>query len=399
MKAIPSETHQPAGFPPIPVLKKLLLIRNFESKLLSLFHSGVLNGTTHTCIGQEVVSVAAISLLKEGDQVFSNHRGHGHYLARYDDPEGLMAEIMGKEGAICDGVGGSQHLRRDGFLSTGVQGESLPVSVGVALDMKLHKPGAVCMPFIGDGTWGQGAVYEALNLASLWQVPICVIVENNRIAQTTRIKEHMAGDISGRCRAFGVAHEFISTNDVETARILLAPLIEKVRDGGGPLVVEFLTDRLSSHSKGDDTRPEEELSELHDRDWHSLYRALDPDLFEQLDSESREMIEEMTNSLLTRRPSEWDPLPPTKRQSACLDLSPDRPGELVVENLNRALHLVMEDESVFFLGEDIADPYGGAFKAGREADQAREAERMAAVFIRPRPAAQARAVARLRALR
>ncbi|SVC73219.1 uncharacterized protein METZ01_LOCUS326073, partial [marine metagenome] len=115
-------------------LERLILIREFELLLLHLFSQGKLNGTTHTCLGQEYIPVSVSRFLTEADFVFSNHRGHGHYLARFDDPSGLLAEIMGREGGICHGVGGSQHLYRDRqHLSTGIQGESLPVAVGVAL--------------------------------------------------------------------------------------------------------------------------------------------------------------------------------------------------------------------------------------------------------------------------
>ncbi len=111
-------------------LSLMLTIRAFELKLLDLYGKGLLNGTTHTCLGQEYIPVAMEALLDPRDRVFSNHRGHGHYLARFRDPAGLLAEIMGREGAVCNGVGGSQHIHRDGFLSTGVQGESLPVASG-----------------------------------------------------------------------------------------------------------------------------------------------------------------------------------------------------------------------------------------------------------------------------
>ena len=121
-------------------LELLLLIRHFELELLDLYGRGELNGTTHTCLGQEYVPVAVSGLLRDGDFVLSNHRGHGHYLARYRDPHGLLAEIMGRDGAICEGVGGSQHIRRDGYLSTGIQGESLPVAAGIALHLKRTRP-------------------------------------------------------------------------------------------------------------------------------------------------------------------------------------------------------------------------------------------------------------------
>src|SRR5205085_10545173 len=108
-------------------LATMLLIRHFELALLDLFARGELHGTTHTCLGQEYVPVALAPLLTARDYVFSNHRGHGHYIARFGDPDGLLAEIMGRAGGVCHGVGGSQHVFRDRYLSTGVQGESLPV--------------------------------------------------------------------------------------------------------------------------------------------------------------------------------------------------------------------------------------------------------------------------------
>ena len=121
-------------------LEKLLLIRNFENALLDLFTEGKLKGTTHTCIGQEYIPVSLSPLIREDDFILSNHRGHGHYLARFGDAEGLLAEIMGKEGAVCNGVGGSQHIyREEGYLSTGIQGESVPVAAGIAFIIKKAK--------------------------------------------------------------------------------------------------------------------------------------------------------------------------------------------------------------------------------------------------------------------
>src|SRR5688572_17299879 len=117
-------------------LARLLLIRHFELTVQDLFARGLLSGTTHTCLGQEYVPVALNPLLRDDDYVFSNHRGHGHYLARFDDPAGLLAELTGRQGAPCAGVGGSQHVRRARFHSTGVQGESVAVATGTALHLK-----------------------------------------------------------------------------------------------------------------------------------------------------------------------------------------------------------------------------------------------------------------------
>ncbi|MEO3801714.1 thiamine pyrophosphate-dependent dehydrogenase E1 component subunit alpha [Nonomuraea sp. B1E8] len=282
-------------------LALLLLIRSFELKLLELFERGELNGTTHTCLGQEYVPVSLRPLLREPDWVFSNHRGHGHYLARFGDPEGLLAEIMGRKGAVCEGVGGSQHLRRDRYLSTGVQGQSLPVAAGVALRLKRHEPGALACVYIGDGTWGEGSVYEALNLAQLWRLPLLVVVEHNGIAQSTPTALQMAGTIEGRARAFGIGHHRVDLFDIPRVRDGLAPLIDSVRADPRPLVVEFATHRLGPHSKGDDTRP----PGFPRTDWYAAYRAAHPAQAARIEAEARARVDEVAAEVAARPPAAW----------------------------------------------------------------------------------------------
>src|SRR5215470_4248089 len=138
------------------------LIREVEQRLLDLFAAGKLFGTVHTCIGQEFVGVAVAQALSESDLVFSNHRCHGHFLARTGNVEGLIAEVMGKATGVCGGRGGSQHLcdRSRGFFSNGIQGGIVPVAAGLAMSLDLRGAEAVCVVFIGDGTLGEGAVYE-----------------------------------------------------------------------------------------------------------------------------------------------------------------------------------------------------------------------------------------------
>ena len=143
----------------------LIVIREFELLVLEKYSEGKLQGTTHSCLGQEYIPVALRSLMSKEDFIFSNHRGHGHYLARFNDPAGLLAEIMGKNGAICNGVGGSQHIRVDGYFSTGVQGEGIGLAAGMALSWKRKGRTGFVISFIGDGTWGQGIVYETLKLS------------------------------------------------------------------------------------------------------------------------------------------------------------------------------------------------------------------------------------------
>ncbi|WP_031162972.1 thiamine pyrophosphate-dependent dehydrogenase E1 component subunit alpha [Streptosporangium roseum] len=286
-------------------LELLLQVRHFELKLLELYGRGELNGTTHTCLGQEYVPVALRPLLGPDDHVFSNHRGHGHYLSTFRDPHGLLAEIMGREGAVCGGVGGSQHIHRDRYMSTGVQGESLPVAAGVALHLKRTEPGTLACVYIGDGTWGEGAVYEALNLAALWELPLLVVVENNGIAQSTPTASQMAGSVGGRAAAFGIRHHLVVSADVNEIRAVLAPLVAEVRQAR-PLVVEFVTHRLGPHSKGDDIRPAGAVQAARDNDWYGRYAHDHPDQFHRLDGLVRAEIQAIADEVAARPPSRWE---------------------------------------------------------------------------------------------
>ncbi len=175
-------------------------------------------GTTHTYLGQEADAVGVLQLLQEDDIVFSNHRCHGHFLAYGGDPRALFAELMGKATGVCGGRGGSQHLHWRNFYSNGVQGGIAPVAAGMALAEKLKGSGAVTVAFLGDGTLGEGVVYETLNMASLWGAPILFVVENNHIAQTTPIEQALAGSILARFQAFDIpAWELQSSDVVEIA--------------------------------------------------------------------------------------------------------------------------------------------------------------------------------------
>ncbi|MGW4807529.1 dehydrogenase E1 component subunit alpha/beta [Kitasatospora sp. NPDC004272] len=358
----------PAPEPDDADLAALLLIRHVELALLRLFGEGLVSGTTHTCLGQEYVPVALAPLLGAADMVFSNHRGHGHYLALTGDAEGLLAEVLGRQGAVCGGAGGSQHLYTGGFLSTGVQGESLPVAVGAALRRARDGAGALALAFVGDGTWGEGAVYEALNLAALWRTPLVVLVEHNGIAQSTPTERQLAGSIGARAAAFGIAHHRSSTSEVAELRAELAPLLEQVRSGGGPLVVELDVPRLGPHSKGDDTRGAEELAELGARDWHRARAGASEERFAAWDAKQSALVDALVAEVLSRPPSDGR----ARAASAAPRLTPVPPPsapavpERVAENLNRALHeLMAADPSVHLLGEDVSDPYGGAFKVTR----------------------------------
>ena len=153
--------------------------------------------------------------IQENDIVFSNHRCHGHYLAYGGDAHALFAELMGRATGVCGGRGGSQHLHWRNFYSNGVQGGIIPIATGMALAEKYKKSGCATVAFLGDGTLGEGVIYEAFNMASLWKVPILYVLENNHIAQTTAIDLAVAGNIAARFDAFGIPSTQLSSSDVQ----------------------------------------------------------------------------------------------------------------------------------------------------------------------------------------
>jgi TPP-dependent pyruvate/acetoin dehydrogenase alpha subunit len=245
--------------------RQMFTIRTVEERLLALYQEGRLRGTIHTCLGQEACAVGVVGALdKAKDVLFSNHRAHGHYLAYSDDVEGLIAEIMGRSTGVCGGIGGSQHLHRGNFYTNGIQGGIVPVSVGAALAEKTKGSGAIVAVFLGDGTMGQGAVYESFNVAALWKLPSLFVLEDNKYAQSTPCWRAHAGALHDRAKPFGIATLTADGNDLFDARRKAGEAAARVREGRGPALLVLDTFRLGPHSKGDDTRDRNEL-EAHRR--------------------------------------------------------------------------------------------------------------------------------------
>ena len=242
--------------------RQLYLIRRFEETVVDNFPKGVFYGTTHAYIGQEANAVGVLVHLQTGDIVFSNHRCHGHFLAYGGDARSLFAELMGKSTGICAGRGGSQHLQWKNFYSNGIQGGIVPVAAGMALAEKLKGTRAVSVAFLGDGTMGEGVVYETFNMASLWQIPILFVVENNHIAQTTPIHSALAGSLSARFQAFGIETVELDTSDVLEITEKAKTLLDYVKGSVAPRALVLNTRRFAPHSKGDDTRAPEELHQM-----------------------------------------------------------------------------------------------------------------------------------------
>lgn len=349
------------------MFRDMVIIRVFEQKLLELFSLGEIMGTTHTCIGQESNAVGVAMSLGESDIIVSNHRGHGHYIAHTGDVDGLMAEIMGKATGVCGGWGGSQHLCvPQKFYSNGIQGGTAPLGVGLSLSQKIKKNGNIVAIFIGDGTLGQGVLYESLNLAALHSAPIVFVVEANGIAQTTLTATTLAGTIPGRADAFGIPWKELSYPGPIEVKEGISELIDRARSGNGPGVLVIESARLGAHSKGDDTRSEDQLLKLRKSDPLLNMEAILPqDVVAKAWHDARILVERA----VTAARSAAFPTCVSSHQNPSFDLiDVDHlllalDGKAQREVLSNGLKNILSSNSrTLLLGEDITDPSGGAFK-------------------------------------
>lgn len=344
-----------------------LLIRETEQALLRLFSEGLLSGTTHTCLGQELCQMSVVRALNDSDDIIlSNHRNHGHFLTYSGDFFGLVAEIMGREGGVCGGIGGSQHLAYRGFHSNGVQGGMTAIGAGHGLAMRRSGSGIVAV-VIGDGTLGQGLVYESLNLASVWELPMLFVVENNGIAQTTPTSTTTGGTIEGRASAFGIdvwRLDDSSPDFLESVESVVGAVRRSRRPGF--LIIDTM--RLGPHSKGDDLRDQFEMAAIRDRDpLESMGRRVP----EAQRNDLRQAVKEFVDSVCERAMKAPSAEGLVARHSIFV-----RPAQRPVErppvsvasanvrsDLNSALRAMLQaSPKVILLGEDLHDPYGGAFK-------------------------------------
>ena len=271
---------KPATYPPMAetFFRQMQTIRRFEETALELFAQGALNGTVHTCIGQEACAVGVVNALDHSrDVIFSNHRGHGHFLAWCDDVNGLMAELLGRAEGVCGAVGGTQHLHTRGFYSNGIQGGIVPLATGCAYAEKRRGKSAVTTVFIGDGTLGEGVVYESFNVAARKELPILFVIENNGYAQTTPAGLVHAGKLSERGAPFGIESVSLAADDVFQVYRATVAQVGYVRSKTRPAILYLETYRLAPHSKGDDFRPADEIVRARAADPLAALRATLPD--------------------------------------------------------------------------------------------------------------------------
>lgn len=233
----------------------LLLIRRFEERLETLFSEGVITGTSHFCLGQEACAVGAIAALRADDLVTSNHRGHGHFLAKGADPGRVYAELFGKATGYSGGRGGSQHMADFslGFLgSNGITGGMIPVATGAALSQKLRGTGKVVLCFFSDGACGTGYFHEGVNMGALWDLPIVYLLENNAYAMSTpATQSSRVPNLADRAIAYGLRGVTVDGNDYFALREAASEAVERARRGEGPTLLEAKTYRCCGHSKSD----------------------------------------------------------------------------------------------------------------------------------------------------
>jgi 2-oxoisovalerate dehydrogenase E1 component len=353
------------------VYQTAVTLRLFEEKLLDLFSQGKLSGTVHTCIGQELGAVAIAQYLQAGDWIFSNHRCHGHYLAYTNDVRGLLAEIMGKPSGICAGRGGSQHICKGQFLSNGVQGGGIPIAAGCAMALKLKQNADdIAVAFIGDGTLGQGVLYETLNLSAKWEVPLLLVVELNGYAQSSVTAETRAGSVAERFEAFGIQYRESSIWEEEKLFATVQEAVHAVRVERRPAVLGIHCYRLKAHSKGDDNRDPKEVSNYWKKDPITVFEEECPESAKRVRSQSEQRLQEVLSSIeeekvtsLLPHSEESSIKPAITKDATWQPLVPSAPAQRISERLRSGLGtLLQKDERVIVIGEDLEDSYGGAFK-------------------------------------
>ena len=290
----------------IEAYKKMLLIRRFEEKAGQSYGLGHIGGFCHLYIGQEAVVVGLQMCIKEGDQVITTYRDHGHMLACGMSPNGVMAELYGRSDGYSKGKGGSMHMfskDTNFYGGHGIVGASVPLGTGLAFSNKYKNNKAVTLTYFGDGAANQGQVYESFNMAKLWELPCIYVIENNRYAMGTSVQRSSAQkDLSQRGISFGIEGEQVNGMDIESVIDAGKRAVEKVRNNGGPYILEMLTYRYRGHSMSDPAqyRTRDEVREVRDQSdpIESLKNLmiennyLTEDDFQVLNTEIKQMVDQ-----------------------------------------------------------------------------------------------------------
>jgi pyruvate dehydrogenase E1 component alpha subunit len=235
--------------------RDMLLIRRFEERAGQLYGMGLIGGFCHLYIGQEAVVVGMQATIKLGDSIITSYRDHGHMLAAGMDPKGVMAELTGRSGGYSKGKGGSMHMfsrEKNFFGGHGIVGAQVPIGTGLAFGHKFKGKDNVSLTYFGDGSANQGQVYEAMNMAALWKLPVVYIIENNRYGMGTSVERASATtELYRHGEAFGIPGERVDGMDVVAVQMAGQKAVSYARAGNGPYILEMQTYRYRGHSMSD----------------------------------------------------------------------------------------------------------------------------------------------------
>ena len=237
--------------------RRMVTIRLFEEHVNDLYTRALMPGLAHLYIGEEAVAVGVCAALRPDDYITSTHRGHGHCLAKGAAPDRMFAELLGKEAGYCKGKGGSMHIADPATGNLGanaIVGGSAGIATGAAFSAKRLGTGQVSVCFFGEGALGQGSLYEVMNMASLWKLPVIYVCENNLYNEYTHFSEVTAGDILARGKAFGIHSESVDGQDVRAVYATAQRLVDRARQGEGPAFLLVNTYRYFGHHVGDVSR-------------------------------------------------------------------------------------------------------------------------------------------------
>jgi pyruvate dehydrogenase E1 component alpha subunit len=255
--------------------RQMAKIRAFEEQVNELYKGAKMPGLAHLYVGEEAVAVGVCEALRKDDFITSTHRGHGHCLAKGARVDRMFAELLGKEAGYCRGKGGSMHIADQDTGNLGanaIVGGSAGIATGAALSAKMRGTDQVAVCFFGDGALGQGLLYESMNMASLWQLPVIYVCENNLYGEYTPGTETIAGEILSRPRALGVHAESVDGQDVQAVLTTMKRLVERARRGEGPAFLEAKTYRYYGHHVGDVNR--EYRTREEEREWMTKHDPL-----------------------------------------------------------------------------------------------------------------------------
>jgi TPP-dependent pyruvate/acetoin dehydrogenase alpha subunit len=288
-------------------------LRRFLEKTDSLYRQGQIHGPVHLGLGQEAIAIGAASVLRADDYSIGTYRGHAHALARGASPEAVLAELLGREGGICAGKGGSMHITsvEHGYYgSYAIVGAHLPIACGLAWAAKIRKTGQVTVCFFGDGAVNIGAFHEALNLAAVWKLPVVFVCENNFYMEYTPIADVIPVErpAADRASAYGLPPVVLDGNDVTEVRAVIGAAVEAARDGQGPALIEAQTYRLKGHSGADGGtyRPAEEVAMWAKREPLLRSRAAllqagtAEETLDEIDARARADLTSLAQQVLTR---------------------------------------------------------------------------------------------------